>query len=227
MGYAALRTARLLFTGGLMLASLLLGGRPADAGTWREAQTDHFIVYSDGSQRQLEDFAAKLETFDAVLRVFTRTKTEPEPLKTLVLLLPSSKAVQGLMRDNYGGNSRNVAGFYRSLLGRPVAVVDRSRADHEFDMDGQIVLFHEHVHAFMWSMSGQSYPSWYVEGFAEYFSTVKIRYKDEVEIEVGRPAVHRVPTLALDRWMPVERLFQADLGTLDGDETSMPMRRAG
>jgi hypothetical protein len=44
---------------------------PAQA-SWREATSDNFIVYSDGSQAALVTFTEQVEKFDQVLRIMTR-----------------------------------------------------------------------------------------------------------------------------------------------------------
>ena len=50
----------------LLLAILAWAG-PASA-EWRQAQTSHFVIYSEDSEEGLRDFAARLERFDAAMR---------------------------------------------------------------------------------------------------------------------------------------------------------------
>ena len=89
----------------LLLAAAAPGA--ADAA-WREATTNHFVVYSEGDERELTEFAAKLEKFDYVLRAYHKVTAPPSPIKLKVYLLPSIDAV-GRMAGGEG-----VAGYYIS-----------------------------------------------------------------------------------------------------------------
>ncbi len=50
---------RLLLAGLAALAAV----QPANAA-WREASTDHFVIYSEQTENSLRDFATRLERFD-------------------------------------------------------------------------------------------------------------------------------------------------------------------
>jgi hypothetical protein len=54
----------------LLLALALVALTPASAlAEWRRAESAHFVVYSDGSERSLREYTAKLERFDALMRL--------------------------------------------------------------------------------------------------------------------------------------------------------------
>jgi hypothetical protein len=48
---------------------LLSWTTPAHAA-WYKAETDRFIVYGAASEATVRDYAAKLQTFDSILRMF-------------------------------------------------------------------------------------------------------------------------------------------------------------
>lgn len=54
----------------LALTALMLTATPVTAQTWHRADTRNFVIYYDGSARTLEQFARRVEMFDAQFRVF-------------------------------------------------------------------------------------------------------------------------------------------------------------
>jgi hypothetical protein len=184
----------------VILAALILWlSAPAQA-KWLEARTDNFIVYSDGSEKQLRVMAERLELYDQVLRVMTNTKAKTSPMKMTVYLLDSRATLQSV----YGASSTSLAGFYTTTRFGAVAFVPRLKSESAYDIDSELVLYHEYAHHFMLQYYPAAYPTWYVEGFAEYFGATQFR---KSEIQVGRIAMHRVPSLALEAWLPMEKLL--------------------
>ncbi|MEZ5459893.1 MAG: hypothetical protein R3E65_11490 [Steroidobacteraceae bacterium] len=193
---------------------LLLLPSPAFA-TWYEARTPNFIVLSDGSKRQAEDFARRLERFDRILRINTGNEDVQPGLPLRVVLRRNAREVQELAW--WAG--RDLVGFYTAGLRGPVAVVDRSPAQGDYDLSGEMVLYHEYVHHFMLQYTPFAYPVWYAEGYAEYYSTALFRSNGDVDL--GRPPLARVPSLALEKWLPLQRLLTTTRA--DGDEREVRM----
>ncbi len=54
-----------LFAGAALIAALAATSAEAK---WLRAETDNFIIYSEGSEKSLRDFAVTLQRFDATLR---------------------------------------------------------------------------------------------------------------------------------------------------------------
>lgn len=63
------------------------------------------------------------------------------------------------------------------------------------------IVFHEYAHHFMLHYFPSTYPSWYVEGWADFVSTVSV--EDRVA-RVGRPAAIRSYSVVEDGLLPVE-----------------------
>lgn len=189
---------------GCLVLLLTLAPTPSFA-SWYEARTKNFVVLSDGSKSQAAGFATRLERFDQILRINTgNTAVQPgAPLR--VVLRRNAREVQELMW--WGG--KNVVGFYTAGLRGPIAVVDRSAAQSEYDLSGELVLYHEYAHHFMLQYSPFAYPVWYVEGFAEYHSSALFRPNGDVDL--GRPAMSRAPSLAMDKWLPLDKLLRMTL----------------
>ena len=76
----------------ILIALALLLAPSAGAGAWHEARSANFIVYSDGSEQDARDFAAKLERFHYVLRLYHGIcSAAPSPNRLRVFLLPTRR----------------------------------------------------------------------------------------------------------------------------------------
>lgn len=177
----------------VVLAATLAGG--ASAG-WLEARTPRFTVYSDGSERQLRQHAARLEDFDRLLRDLVETppgEVAAEPLA--VYLVESEGALEARFR-------RRVGGFYLAGPSGTAAVAVRSNASRL--MSATEVLQHEYAHHFMMRYYPGYAPAWYVEGFAEYLATAQFA---DGRAEVGKVNPGRAQSLLTRSWTPVSRLL--------------------
>ncbi len=185
----------------LLLSLLLLFSPCPLLAAWYKATSEHFIVYSEGTPQNVRDFAQKLENFDAVLAATTGMKSEASANRLIVFMVENVNAVQRQM----GGDAKNVAGFYMPRIWGTYAIVPRRADSGTFDLDSETVLFHEYTHHFMLRNAPAAYPAWYVEGFAEFYSTTEFRRDGTVW--VGTPANHRAYGLVLSAPYPIERLF--------------------
>jgi tetratricopeptide (TPR) repeat protein len=195
-----------------LLIAALIGLTPAAAqAEWKEASSTNFQVYSEGSEEQLREFAAKLEKFNYVLRAYHRVTAPPSPIKLKVYLLPSIAAVGRMI------GSDGVAGYYisdarglmmvgtRAGAGNRSSDVRTSRLDVEFDSES--ILLHEYAHHFMYQYFPATYPTWYSEGFAEFWGAT--RFLPDNVVEVGRPVNYRFGSFFLNRWLPAAKLLTA------------------
>ncbi len=177
----------------------LLAAVPATAADkWIEAKSDHFIVYSEGTEADARTLATNLERLDGALRMIrgmsTVSKEVPDATKLTVYQFGATSDI-GML-----AGQRGVAGFFIPRAGRSVAFVplkqDRdtglgTRTDGR-DIDPAKVLFHEYAHYFMYQHSAAAYPFWYSEGFAELFGTLQLT---DNGFNLGEPPEHRVSTL--------------------------------
>lgn len=192
---------------GLACVFLALHSAPvAAADKWLKAETKHFVIYSAGSQQQLELFARKIEKFDLLLRSVTNTPADEQPLKLPIYVLASSESVGALTGD------KAVAGFYRTSPYGSFAVANRERGNDKYDLRGDAVLQHEYVHHFMLRNFAFAYPAWYVEGFAEYFATAE--FAEDGSWNRGKPPLYRAYGLILGRDLPIDRLLFGRPGEL-------------
>lgn len=171
---------RVLAVAVALLAACAAGAASAE---WRRAETTHFIVYGDVSERTIRTYAQKVERFDALLRAYYPIVVDHEIPKLEIFIAEGRRD----MEEAYPGIGASVGGYYSPNSGRIHAVVDTSA------ISGDVVLFHEYAHHFMFQMVSNAYPSWFVEGFAEYYSTADVRPD---RIQFGRHHPGRINSLS-------------------------------
>ncbi|MGC4251759.1 MAG: hypothetical protein QM605_09970 [Sphingobium sp.] len=196
----------------LLLAALLLFTPGAAQAEWLQAKSRHFTIYSESSRQKLQDFAEKLEKFDFLLRHVTGVDNPEAGSPVHVYLLANDGKVKALARN------RNADGFYTTSDHFAYAVLARGEKNGKFDFGAQDILFHEYTHHFMLHHFPAAYPAWYVEGFAEFFSTVQ--FPRDGSIEFGHIPMARAPGLVLGSIYPLKQLFARGaegLSLADGD----------
>lgn len=177
-----------------MLVLAVAGPAKAD---WRRAETAHFIVYGDTSEGDIRAFAERIERFDALLRAYYPIEVEYQIPKLEIYLARGRPD----MNRVYPGIGGSVAGFYDSNNGRIYAVVNTTIGS------GDGVLFHEYAHHFMFQMRANAYPSWFVEGFAEYYGTAEMR-SDSVQIGRHDPLRMHALTRSANSWAKMEDVLK-------------------
>jgi len=176
---------------------------PANAN-WYVAKSRHFVIYADDSPKRLHDFAERLEKFDQGVRAAINS-ADPEigdGNRLTVFVMPSEQAVRDVVHDKSGF----FAGFYTGRVTGSLAYVPK-RTGSDFDGIDQkeAIFFHEYTHHLMDQDLDKPYPEWYVEGFAEFFSTP--RFQKDGSIWFGAPVQDRAWGLFNGPQMPVESLL--------------------
>lgn len=190
---------KLLLAFGLFFAS-------AAHAEWYEATSPNFVVYTEGSSQEATEFAAKLERFNFVLRRYHNVREPAQAPRFRVFLLENIDAVQHMLEQ--GG----VGGYYipseRALMFVGTRRAGSSRGTSRGDrFNPEIILFHEYVHHFMFQYFPATYPTWYSEGYAEFWGS--IRFLENNVVEVGQPQEGRFGSFFEGRWVPLNRLLTA------------------
>lgn len=169
---------------------------PAHA-RWLVAETEHFRVYSEGSEKGLRKVGDALEGYWALLRDLTGvTETEAHP-RLDIYLLPDIRA----MREILPGVT-NIGGAYATAGTKSLAIaMETSGYSDTLSIQP---LFHEVAHHFMFQNRMAAYPTWYVEGFAEYMETATI---SEARITVGNVNPGIAYTLNSQPWVDATSFF--------------------
>jgi len=180
--------------------------RPA-AAEWREASTDHFLIYADSGESWIASFANRLERAASALDLLqpNRQPGTSKANRVVIYAVSGTNAVQKLC-----GRCGSVAGFYVPRVGHSVAFSARTTGSNAWDMTSDTVLFHEYAHHFLLSGEGVALPRWYNEGFAEFYSTVRVNRDGSVDL--GLPAKHRAFNI-LNAGMKIEQVLESSAGT--------------
>lgn len=192
-------------------AALLCSATSAHA-EWRKFETEHFIIYSESDDQRVNQLATGLETTDGLMRMATGLAPDTPSVKVRIYEMADEGQVQAAL----GEQGTGIAGFYTSNILGPYAVTLRRAYSSDGDFTAEIVLHHEYAHHFMLQYFPGTYPSWYVEGFAELIGASKML--PDGRIGYGYPAKYRGDTIAFD-WVdvrdvltkPVEKLPNFDL----------------
>lgn len=180
----------------LLLALAVLALTPAAAlAEWRRAESPHFIVYSDGSERTLRDYTAKLERFDGLMRIRFGGGDDDDARKLPVYLVGDDRALRIAQPDLPDG----IAGYYSSSENDIFAILVRGKSDD--------ILLHEYTHHFMAKNGDGRYPGWLSEGFAEYFATATVSERGKASF--GLPDPGRQYALQQNRWLSMDQLLRA------------------
>ena len=171
----------------LLLAITLLALPATVRADWYEAQSDHFVIYADDSERDVRRFAEMLERYHAAMAFLTgNSARKPSPSNRVTVYVVGSERN---LRRLHGEKNSEVAGFYIPRAGGAVAFVPRLRSggrDGDFSLT---VLLHEYAHHFLLTSTAASLPRWADEGGAEFFAASK--FDDDGAVTVGVAARHR------------------------------------
>lgn len=166
---------------------------------WLKAETERFIVYSDGREAPLRDYVTRLEDFDKVLRAEHGVGTAEAPRKLEIFLVDDGADLRRVAPEL----SSSVLGFYSADEAEIFAVAIRSESKQWKDD----VLFHEYAHHFMKQYFPAKYPAWIVEGWAEYYMTTDVRADG---ITLGGFNEPRATGLFHVTWMPMKDLLRGE-----------------
>jgi hypothetical protein len=185
-----------LFRGVAALLFLLaLSSAPAQAA-WSRAETDRFVIYADGGEPVVREYARKLHAFDAMLRALHLRGAERPPGHKLEVFLVGSG--ERLRRVNPQADP-DLRGFYSTGPARLYVIAatgEGATADE--------VLFHEYAHHFMQENFTAAYPAWFAEGWAEYFMTAEI---GKGRVKIGGYNESRMNSLLAAEWTPLEEVL--------------------
>lgn len=189
-------------------AAAMLGAAPAFAA-WLKAESPRFVVYSDGSEKDLREYVQLLEAYDFYLRKQYRVADEPDARKFPIYLV---RNIDDLRRIRPGA-SEGTLGIYFPILEEVFAVAVRDR-------DSNLAVLHEYAHHFMLARFPDAYPAWLVEGWAEYYGAFRLDSRGR--FVVGQYDPNRASWVMGSQWLPMKDLLGktgADLR--DGEQVAM------
>lgn len=168
----------------------------ADAPDWMEIRSPHFSVVTDAGEKRGREVAARFEPMRFIFgALFLKDKVNiPVPLQ--IIAFRNSKEFRDF-EPLWHGKPVRVAGLYQPGPDRNFILLDCSVEDP------YRVVFHEYAHLLLNGNYPPTQP-WFDEGFAEYYSTIKLK---GAALEVGDPPEYAEKMLQSTRWMSVADLF--------------------
>jgi hypothetical protein len=197
--WATLATALLLLSAGSAsaqqpgpanLARVEVTGRRTEASKWFRAESQHFVVYSDTVEEDVAPLLDNLEKLDQLLRIYTQPvrKSEPqEPKLTLYYharLSSLREVVDSVPADAiglYSSCAAGVQGFGVHL--ERVASLDDGQLEKSPLNDTLTYVFEAYARHFLYRHTDIRTPAWFIDGFAQYFSSVRF---SEQQMVLGR-----------------------------------------
>ncbi|WP_428632371.1 hypothetical protein [Sphingopyxis sp.] len=199
-------------TWGLMAGMALFSTAQTADAKWFRADTESFIIYSESNEESLRDFAQTLQRFDLTLRSVINVPVQGEENRLPIYLVAKADDAGRLASGSRGSS---IAGFYSPHSEGSFAVSNRESyggVTRHSTSAAQQTLFHEYTHHFMKRYLTSAFPAWFVEGFAEYYSTTD--FNNEGKAEIGKPAYRRAYGLLALPKIPAATLVSQTPGNM-------------
>lgn len=167
-----------------------VAGRKAEVSKWFRAESQNFVVYSDTREEDVAPLLGNLEKLDHLLRIYTQPTGQPAP-QPGKLTLYYHASLSGLREVDANGPA-DAIGLYSSCAGGVQGFgvhLERipSLADPELEKsplnETLSAVFEAYARHFLYRRTDIRAPASFIEGFAQYFSSV--RFSDQ-QMVLGR-----------------------------------------
>jgi tetratricopeptide (TPR) repeat protein len=187
----------------LLLITTLIAFAGAKQENWIQVTSPHFVVATDGSEKQGRQIADQFERMRSVFHaVFPKLNLDSGgPI--IVIAVKSEKDFRTLEPETYlSKGSLKLGGlFMRTQDKNYVLMRLDAEGDHPYS-----VIYHEYTH-FLISKSSAAMPLWLNEGWAEFYQNTEIHEKEAL---LGEPSKEDLLWLRQNRLLPLETLFAVD-----------------
>lgn len=189
-----MRTAILTLGLAFFAVGCASGGLPRKG--WSHHRVGSVEFYSGDRERHTRQLIDAFAKFRVVTGAITTAASVEPRLPAQVFLFPDQRSYQKYTaRENSGGVFTLRDGEFTIAL----------NANSE---DGQELLFHEYTHLIV-ANTGNRYPDWYNEGFAEVMATMRFVGS---EVHVGRVSPSNLRAVAeYNRWVPLDELLGGEV----------------
>ncbi len=182
----------------LLCATSIFAGVPAFCAepVWTEVRSPHFNVVTDGGDKRGREVALRFEQMRALFaKIILKDKVNiPVPLQ--IIAFRNAKELKQVS-PLWKGKPVELSGLFQMGEDRNFIALDLSAEN------GWTTVFHEYAHTLLNANYPRTQP-WFDEGFAEYYSTIKV---DKKEASIGTAPDYAFDLLSQGRWFPVDQLF--------------------
>lgn len=195
--------ARLVQLLAALLAVLILPSPTLPQGKtrkWTEVQSPHFVIVTDGNEKQGQRLAGQ---FEAIRSVFEQTlKLRVESGKPFIVMgFRDEKSMRAALPRFWEKKGQShPAGVFMSGGDKIYVAIDlEAGGDNPYS-----VVYHEYTHMVL-RLNVRSLPLWMREGLAEFYGNSTI---GEREVSLGRPDIYSIQTLRQGKLVPLTELFR-------------------
>jgi hypothetical protein len=164
----------------------------AARSNWREMTVGHFHLYSTMRDSKTREVARQLQAFEKTVGELLRSSQHLPEVPTIIYILDHDDF------QRYGAGRAGLAGVFYERRYANIIAID---GDLDFDIV-KVTVFHEYTHFIQRNSSSAKMPPWFVEGYAELFSGIKLK-GDKVTIGEFPAGV----SIYWNPWIPMERLL--------------------
>ena len=179
----------------IVVCAAALLSRATAAQQWIEVRSQHFSVVTNADDRRGRELALRFEQMRGVFGTLLVRNRVNLPVPLQIVAFENSSDFHRFV-PLWRGKPVEVSGLFQAGEDRDFIVLDLS------SNESVTAVFHEYAHVLLAGNYPHTQP-WFDEGFAEYFSTIRIAAKD---MEVGRPPIS-APLLQGATLLPVTELF--------------------
>ncbi len=179
----------------VLLLAAVLPAPAADNPSWIEIRSPHFTVVTDAGEQRGRDAAQRFEQIRAAFGVLFHRMQVNLPLPLQIIAFRDAKEMR-TVSPVWERKTLTVAGLFQPASDRNFIVIDLSAGQ------GWEVVFHEYVHLLL-NGNFPPMPAWFDEGFAEYFTTLKV---SDREIDFGLVPDAEANALA-GQWMDTSQIL--------------------
>lgn len=160
-----------------------------DVSDWFRAESQHFIVYSDTSHELVSQLLNKLERFDYLLRLYSNVDDKAENRPKLTFYYQArvkdfdqiDKTQPNYAIGLYNSCELGVQGFGAHMF---YGVNPEIPLEKQPENEGLSYIFEAYARHFLYRYTDIRGPSWYVDGFAQFFANTRF---SDTETVVGKP----------------------------------------
>src|ERR1022692_1924753 len=170
---------------------------------WIEVQSPHFLIITNGNEKQGRHVADQFERMRAVFqKAFPDLKVDPAA-PIIAIALKDEKDFRALEPEEYLGKGKlQLAGlFLRAADKNYILLRLDAEGEHPYE-----TVYHEYTHLLS-SKTEAWLPLWLNEGLAQFYQTAEIRDKEGL---LGQPDTGNLILLRQNRLLPLPVLLAVD-----------------
>ena len=171
--------------------------------TWLQISTPHFLVLTNGNEKDGRKVAVQLERMRMVFHTMLPSLKGDSGAPIIVLAIKDEKDFRALEPQAYlAKGSLRIGGlFLRAADKNYVLLRLNPEGDHPYS-----IVYHEYTHLLL-SGAAEWIPLWLNEGLAEFYQNTDIHEK---EADLGQPSAEDISWLRQTQLIPLSTLFAVD-----------------